>query len=98
MDVKTHWEKVYTTKQPEAVSWYRPHLETSLALVERAAQSHSASIIDIGAGESTLVARACKTGALPAIFWLTLHFDRARHRASRTRFARPCTIARPVSL
>ena len=55
MDVKTHWDKVYTTKQPEAVSWYRPHLETSLALVERAAQSHSASIIDIGAGESTLV-------------------------------------------
>jgi 2-polyprenyl-3-methyl-5-hydroxy-6-metoxy-1,4-benzoquinol methylase len=55
MDSKTHWEKVYTTKQPEAVSWYRPHLETSLALVERAAQSHSASIIDIGAGESTLV-------------------------------------------
>ena len=55
MDARTHWEKVYTTKQPEAVSWYRPHLETSLALVERAAHSHSASIIDIGAGESTLV-------------------------------------------
>lgn len=55
MDPKTHWENVYTTKEPEAVSWYRPHLETSLALVERAAPSHSASIIDIGAGESTLV-------------------------------------------
>jgi len=55
MDAKKHWENVYTTKQPEAVSWYRPHLETSLALVERAAHSHSASIIDIGAGESTLV-------------------------------------------
>ena len=55
MDTKTHWEKVYTTKQPETVSWYRPHLETSLALIERAAHSRSASIIDIGAGESTLV-------------------------------------------
>jgi 2-polyprenyl-3-methyl-5-hydroxy-6-metoxy-1,4-benzoquinol methylase len=55
MDAKKHWENVYTTKQQEAVSWYRPHLETSLALVERAAHSHSASIIDIGAGESTLV-------------------------------------------
>jgi 2-polyprenyl-3-methyl-5-hydroxy-6-metoxy-1,4-benzoquinol methylase len=55
MDAKNHWENVYTTKQPSAVSWYRPHLETSLALVERAAHSHSASIIDIGAGESTLV-------------------------------------------
>jgi 2-polyprenyl-3-methyl-5-hydroxy-6-metoxy-1,4-benzoquinol methylase len=55
MDAKTHWEKVYTTKDPEAVSWYRAHLETSLALIERAAHSRSASIIDIGAGESTLV-------------------------------------------
>lgn len=55
MDAKTHWEKVYTTKEPEAVSWYRPHLETSLALVERAAPSRSTSIIDIGGGESTLV-------------------------------------------
>lgn len=27
MDVKTHWEKVYTTKAPDAVSWYRRHLE-----------------------------------------------------------------------
>jgi len=50
MDAKTHWEKVYRTKDPEAVSWYRPDLETSLALVERAAQSHSASIIDVGSG------------------------------------------------
>jgi 2-polyprenyl-3-methyl-5-hydroxy-6-metoxy-1,4-benzoquinol methylase len=55
MDPKTHWEKVYTTKAPDAVSWYRPHLEISLALIERAADSHSASIIDVGGGESTLV-------------------------------------------
>jgi 2-polyprenyl-3-methyl-5-hydroxy-6-metoxy-1,4-benzoquinol methylase len=55
MDTKTHWEKVYTTKEPEAVSWYRAHLEISLALIERAAHSRLASIIDIGAGESTLV-------------------------------------------
>ena len=55
MDVKSHWEKIYTTKTPESVSWYRAHLETSLALVERAAESRSAAIIDIGGGESTLV-------------------------------------------
>jgi len=55
VDAKAHWEKVYATKAPEAVSWYRPHLETSLALIERAADARSASIIDIGGGESTLV-------------------------------------------
>jgi 2-polyprenyl-3-methyl-5-hydroxy-6-metoxy-1,4-benzoquinol methylase len=55
MDTRTHWEKIYRTKGPEAVSWYRPHLERSLALIERAAGGTSASIIDVGGGESTLV-------------------------------------------
>src|SRR5258708_14463922 len=55
MDTKTHWEKVYTAKARDAVSLYRPHLETSLAMIVRAADARSASIIDIGGGESTLV-------------------------------------------
>jgi 2-polyprenyl-3-methyl-5-hydroxy-6-metoxy-1,4-benzoquinol methylase len=55
MDTKTHWEKIYGTKAPETVSWYRPHLETSLTLIERAARDKLASIIDVGGGESTLV-------------------------------------------
>jgi 2-polyprenyl-3-methyl-5-hydroxy-6-metoxy-1,4-benzoquinol methylase len=54
-EVQNHWEKIYREKAPDAVSWYRPHLETSLALIERAVDAHSASIIDVGAGESTLV-------------------------------------------
>jgi len=54
-DVKTHWEKVYTTKATDQVSWYRPHLEASLSLIERAAAGQSASLIDVGGGESTLV-------------------------------------------
>ena len=55
MDIKRHWEKVYTANAPDSVSWYRAHLETSLALLGRAAVALSASIIDIGGGESTLV-------------------------------------------
>lgn len=55
MDAKTHWETVYTRKTPEAVSWYRPHLESSLDLIQRVAGGCSASIIDVGGGESTLV-------------------------------------------
>ncbi len=53
--MKTHWEKIYATRPPHQVSWYRPHLETSLALIERAARDCSASVIDVGEGESTLV-------------------------------------------
>jgi len=55
MDAEMHWETIYRTKAPDAVSWYRPHLEISLGLIERAAASRSAAIIDVGGGESTLV-------------------------------------------
>lgn|ERR1022692_461480 len=55
MYVEAHWNKVYSTKAPNAVSWYRPHLEMSLALIERASAGCLASVIDVGAGESTLV-------------------------------------------
>ena len=55
MDVQAHWEKIYTEKAPNAVSWYRPHLETSLALIEQTASGRSPSVIDVGGGESTLV-------------------------------------------
>jgi len=62
MDVRTHWEKIYSTKAPDQVSWYRPHLETSLALIKRAAGGRTASIIDVGGGESTLVDDLLKQG------------------------------------
>jgi 2-polyprenyl-3-methyl-5-hydroxy-6-metoxy-1,4-benzoquinol methylase len=55
MDTQAHWERVYGTKAPTEVSWFRPHLETSLALIERVAADRSASIIDVGGGASTLV-------------------------------------------
>lgn len=55
MGTRSHWDKIYKAKSPEAVSWYRPHLDTSLALIARAAHDTSASVIDVGGGESTLV-------------------------------------------
>jgi len=55
MNVQNHWERIYDTKAPKAVSWYRPHLEISLKLIECSAPDLSASIIDVGGGESTLV-------------------------------------------
>lgn len=55
MSFKTHWEAVYGEKAPDEVSWYRPHLEKSVQLIEEAAPDRSAAIIDVGGGESTLV-------------------------------------------
>ena len=55
MDARSHWESVYSTKAPNAVSWYRLHLETSLEIIQRVAPTRSTAIIDVGGGESTLV-------------------------------------------
>jgi 2-polyprenyl-3-methyl-5-hydroxy-6-metoxy-1,4-benzoquinol methylase len=55
MASKAHWEAVYGSKAPDAVSWYRAHLERSLELIEWSCADKSASIIDVGGGESTLV-------------------------------------------
>jgi len=55
MDPKAHWETVYRAKQPTEVSWYRPHLDLSIQLIEQAAPNRDAHIIDVGGGESTLV-------------------------------------------
>lgn len=53
VDPKSHWEKVYQTKHPTEVSWYRPHLDVSLELIEEAARNRDARVIDVGGGEST---------------------------------------------
>lgn len=54
MDARSHWETIYSSKAANKLSWYRPHLESSLALIQRANPSPAARIIDVGGGESTL--------------------------------------------
>lgn len=52
---KSHWEEVYGSKAPNAVSWYAPHLDESLAYIRQATASIDAAIVDVGGGEATLV-------------------------------------------
>ncbi len=54
MELKEHWEQVYTTKAPDTVSWYQEHATRSLQLVEATGVPHSAAIIDVGGGASNL--------------------------------------------
>ena len=55
MNVKQHWETVYTTKQPAEVSWTQKVPETSLNFIQSFNLPKTASIIDVGGGDSTLV-------------------------------------------
>lgn len=55
MSQRDHWEGVYRKKGPDEVSWYQPHLERSLAFLDRAGLLADAAILDVGGGASTLV-------------------------------------------
>lgn len=55
MSDRKHWDSVYTTRGSDHVSWFRPHLDRSLAFMDAAKIPLSASVIDVGGGASTLV-------------------------------------------
>jgi ubiquinone/menaquinone biosynthesis C-methylase UbiE len=55
MPSKNHWETVYSTKSSETVSWFQPHAELSMRLIQETGVSKGAVLIDIGGGASTLV-------------------------------------------
>jgi SAM-dependent methyltransferase len=54
-EMKQHWEKVYESKQANEVSWTQDVPQTSLDFIHSFNISKTASIIDIGGGESKLV-------------------------------------------
>lgn len=59
---KEHWEKVYQTKQPDAVSWFQEHATRSLELIRSVGTSLNANVIDVGGGASTLVDDLIRNG------------------------------------
>lgn len=52
---KEHWEKIYTTKTPQEVSWTQAIPQASLDFIHSFGLDRSTSIIDIGGGDSLLV-------------------------------------------
>ena len=55
IQLKSHWNTVYREKGADTVSWYRPHLKLSMALLKNAGLTGDSRVIDIGGGASTLV-------------------------------------------
>lgn len=55
MDSKQHWDQVYKTKEPNELSWTQEVPRTSLEFIHSVNLPKSASIIDIGGGDSKLV-------------------------------------------
>jgi SAM-dependent methyltransferase len=55
MEVKEHWESIYSNKQPSEVSWTQSIPAISLEFIHQLKVPFNASIIDIGGGDSSLV-------------------------------------------
>ena len=52
--MKRHWENIYSSKQPNELSWTQNFPQISLDLIRSLNLSKSSSIIDIGGGQSKL--------------------------------------------
>jgi ubiquinone/menaquinone biosynthesis C-methylase UbiE len=51
---RDHWERIYHTKKTEELSWTQEVPRTSMDLIHQLPLSKTASVIDIGGGESKL--------------------------------------------
>ena len=62
LDRKKHWEKIYSAKQINELSWFEPKPETSLNFIKKFEIHHDAKIIDIGGGDSFLCDNLIEAG------------------------------------
>ncbi len=62
LDRKNHWENIYQTKELKDVSWYQSTPSTSLNFLKEFNISKTASIIDVGGGDSFLVDHLLQLG------------------------------------
>ena len=46
MQSRDHWEQVYSSKAADAVSWYQPHADLSMQMIEAAGVAATAAIIE----------------------------------------------------
>lgn len=61
-NTKSHWEKVFSTKNPNEVSWTQKYPKASVNYIESLGLSKTANIIDIGGGDSNLVDALLENG------------------------------------
>lgn len=59
---QSHWQRVYTDKEPVDVSWYQRVPSTSLRLISVTGAARSGPVLDAGGGASTLVDQLLAAG------------------------------------
>ena len=59
---KEHWNTIYQNKEPNEVSWFQKKPTISIDLINNLSIEKTASIIDVGGGDSLLVDYLLKQG------------------------------------
>src|SRR5215831_1579677 len=57
-----HWNRVFTTKSEQDVSWFEISPQLSLAMLDSAGLNRSTCLIDVGGGDSRLVDHLLERG------------------------------------
>jgi SAM-dependent methyltransferase len=61
-DLKSHWNIAYTKTEVHKLGWYEDNLEPSLQLIKKCNLNLDASILNVGAGATTLIDELLKHG------------------------------------
>ncbi len=61
-DRRSHWQDVWTGKDPERVSWFQSDPAVSIELIHSLGRRRDAAIVDVGGGASLLVDRLLGLG------------------------------------
>ena len=88
-DRQAHWDGVYSTKSEDAVSWFEPSPDISLALLREAGLQTDMAVVDIGGGASRLVDALV---ALPVADITVLDVSAAALRTAQARLPAGSTV------
>jgi 2-polyprenyl-3-methyl-5-hydroxy-6-metoxy-1,4-benzoquinol methylase len=90
MDRHEHWQRVYTTRAEEDVSWFEQLPAVSLRFIEAAGLTRETCVLDVGGGDSRLVDALAARG-LDCLAVLDVS-EAALHRA-KTRLGERANVA-----
>lgn len=61
-DFRKHWNKAYLSKDVKSLGWYEDDVSATLNLIDKTRVSEEASILNVGAGSTTLVDKLLQKG------------------------------------
>lgn len=82
MDRRDHWNRVFTSKSEQEVSWFEALPTVSLAMLDAARITPTMCVVDVGGGDSRLIDHLIRRGmdCLAVVDVSAAALDRARTR------------------